>query len=389
MSKETEKKRINQFEPWFGEEEIKELADTIRSTWIIEHTRTRKLEEIFANYVGSRYAVATTSGSMALSLALMALGVGFGDEVIIPDFTFIGTANAVKMVGANPVFADIKKENLNIDPDEVGKKINDKTKAIIPVHLNGRSCDMDRINEIADENGLYVIEDASQTLGSRWRGRHLGTFSQIGCFSLATTKIITTGQGGMLVTDDDKLYERIQRLKDHGRFDRAKLKPVRDYHPVIGFNFKFTDLQAAVGLAQFSKLEWRVQRMKEIYKLYLNELKEIGSIKFIKTDLKETTPWYIDVLLNESGENKELKKYLNEKGIGCRLFYKPLHLQPCYSIKKDFPNATYISERGLWLPSSTFLTNKDIGRVCHEIRTFFARAGLSRNTSTIKLRLSE
>lgn len=374
MSIEQKKERINQFEPWFDEEEIKELADTIRSTWITEHSKTRKLEQVFANYVGSRYAVATTSGSVALSLALMALDIGQGDEVIIPDFTFVGTANAIKMVGATPVFVDIKRDDLNIDPDEVVKKINGKTRVIMPVHLNGRHCDMDRLNEIADENGLFVIEDASQTLGSRWKGKHLGTFSQIGCFSLATTKIITTGQGGMLVTDDESLYERIQRLKDHGRFDRARLKPVRDYHPQIGFNFKFTDLQAAVGLAQLPKLEWRVRRIKEIYKLYLNELNDLDTIRFVKTNLKETTPWYADIILKEAGENEELKKNLNEKGIGVRLFYKPLHSQPCYYIEENFPNATYISERGLWLPSSTFLTDSDIIRVCKVIRNFFTTA---------------
>lgn len=366
-------KRINQFEPWFGEEEIEELIKTVKSSWIIEHSRTRALEKIFADYVGAKYAVATTSGTMALALALMALRVGHGDEVIVPDFTFVATANAVKLTGATPVLADIKREDLTIDPSKIEKNMSDKTKAIIPVHFNGRPADMDRINQISKKHGLYVVEDCCQALGSRWKGRHLGTFSDIGCFSLTTTKIVTTGQGGMMVTDSSELYERMARLKDHGRAERVDLKPVEDYHPEIGFNFKLTDLQAAVGLAQFSKLDWRVNRIKEIYALYRKELREIESLTFLDMDLAENTPWYVDTMLNEANKHKELKDFLKERNIGTRLFYIPLHMQPCYKTDGDFANSIYVSERGLFLPSSTFLSDDDILRVCNEIKRFFGK----------------
>jgi len=345
----------------------------IESTWVIEHTRTKEFEKKLADYIGSKYAVATVNGTIAISLALMALDIGVGDEVITTDFSFIGTTNAIWLTGACPIFADIKTSNFGIDPKEIEKKITPETKAILPVHMNGRPCDIDEILDVADDHDLAVVEDAAQTLSSRLRGKHLGTFGDVGCFSFSTTKIITTGQGGLLVTDNEDTYEKIQRLKDHGRFDRAQMKTPRDHYPTIGYNFKFTDLQAAVGLAQLKKLDQRVKTIRRMYVYYRSWLGDY--VDFIETS-SETTPWCIDIMLKNAGDNVKLREHLRQHNIGSRLFDKPLHSQPCYhnpAEAADFPNTKYITDRGLWLPSSTFLSSYDIDRVIDEVIMFFRR----------------
>jgi len=357
-------KTIRQFEPWFGEEEKEEVAKAIDSTWVTEAGRTRELEKIFAEFVGAKYASATNSGSMALAVALMAVGVTYGDEVIVPDLTFVATANAARLLGAKPVLVDIKPEDLTIDPERVEENITDKTKAIVPVHSNGRPADMESIKEIAEDHGLFVVEDCAQALSSRLHGQCLGTFGNIGCFSLTTTKIITTGQGGMVVTNDPKLSEKVRRLKDHGRLDKS------DHHPGFGFNFKFTDLQAALGLAQWRKLDYRIGRIKQIYSIYRDSLSPVEEIAFLKMDLTDTTPWYVDIHLDKQ---LELKSYLEKRNIETRPLYLPLHMQPCYKVQGDFRNAEYASTRGLFLPSSTFLADEDIARICSEIKAFFRR----------------
>ncbi len=359
-------KRINQIEPWLGEEEKEELIKTIDSGWFTEAGRTREFESLFAQYVGSKYAAAVNNGTVSLTIALIALGIGKGEEVIVPDFTMIASANGVKLAGAEPVLVDIDRQTLCINLEAAEAAITGKTRAIMPVPLNGRHPDMDSLREIARRHDLFILEDAAQALGSRYKGKHLGTLGHVGSFSFSTPKIITTGQGGMLVTDDEELYQKITQIKDFGRRSRSE-----DYHVTMGFNFKFTDFQAAVGLAQMKKLDWRVRRKKEIYKLYYDLLKDIEGTKFIDTDLDDTSPWFIDILV-EGGRRNELASYLKEKGIGTRPFYPPVHTQPPYSyVVGDFKNSDWASQRGLWLPSSSFLTDEDIERVCGEIRHYF------------------
>ncbi|MBS7654463.1 DegT/DnrJ/EryC1/StrS family aminotransferase [Candidatus Bathyarchaeota archaeon] len=354
-------RRIRQFEPSFGEEEKKAVIDVIESGWINEGPKAKELETLFSSFVGSKYAVATMNGTIALALALMAVGIGRGDEVIVPDFTFVATANAVKLVGAEPVLVDIKQDDFTMDPDHFLSSITEKTRAVIPVHLNGRPADMKRIREIAEDKGIIVVEDAAQAIGSRTNGKYLGTFSKAGAFSLATTKIITTGQGGIVVTDDPEIHERLRRLKDHGRLDKS------DHHPYIGYNFKLTDLQAAVGIAQFKKLNGRIQRSRELLKLYREELENIKGITFPETK-PETVLWYVDILTDKP---LRLKEYLESRGIETRPFYKPLHEQPCYRRDGNFENTCKVSSRGLWLPSSTFLSDEDIVYICNHIKGYF------------------
>ena len=353
-------------EPWIGEEEKKALMEYLDSGgWLTEFEKTRQFEQMVTSYVGSKYASTLTNGTITLAASVMALGLKAEDEVIVPDYTMIASANAVILAGAKPILVDIDRNNLCLNLDLAEEAITPKTKAIMFVSINGRSPPMEKVISSARDNDLFLIEDAAQSLGSKWRGKHLGTFGDLGSFSFSAPKVITTGQGGMIVTDNEQLYRRILLIKDFGR-----PKSGVDYYEVLGYNFKFTDLQAVIGIEQMKKLDWRVERKKEIYKLYRDLLQGTPKINFIETDLKNTSPWFIDILVEEKRE--DLMSFLDKKGIGTRPFYPPIHTQPPYAhVSGTFKDSEYVSQEGLWLPSSSFLTNEDIQRVCKEIRDFF------------------
>lgn len=357
--------RINQIEPDIGEEEKAELMAVVDSGWITEAGKTAQFEEMMAEYTGAKYATATVNGTATLAMALWAMEIGPGDEVIVPTFTMVATPNAVRMVGATPVFVDIDPSDLCMDLDEVEEAITPATKAIMPVHLNGRSPDMDRLIRLSREHDLRVIEDAAQALGSRRGGRHLGTFGDVGSFSFSTPKIITTGQGGILVTDDPELHQRIYEVKDFGRADRKA--PTFDR---MGFNFKFSDFQAAVGVAQMRKLPARVERKKEMGRLYEELLMDVPGVSFVKTDYEQVAPWFFDILLPDRKTRDSVRKDLGKAQIGTRPFYLPCHQEKPYAdTPRSFAVSDSISDRGLWLPSSSFLTDEDIRRVCSLLKT--------------------
>ncbi len=358
--------RINQVEPWIGEEEKKAVAEYLDGGgWLTEFEKTREFERLIADFVGSKYASVVSNGTVSLSIALMALGINGDDEVIVPDYTQIASANSVILAGAKPVLVDIDISNHCLDLDLVKKAITPRTKAIMFVSLNGRCTDMNKLVDLASKHGLHLIEDAAESLGCRYKGKHLGTFGVIGSFSFSPSKIITTGQGGALVTDDENLYKEISSIKDFGRYQSGV-----DSYRIMGFNFKYTDLQAVVGIAQMKKLEWRVRRKKEMFALYRHELKDVRQVEFIDTDLEEISPWFIDVLVPEPSV---LKKHLGEQGIGSRPFFPPIHSQPPYGLNDEYPNTDYVSAHGLWLPSSSFLSDEDIKRVCGEIKVFYQK----------------
>jgi perosamine synthetase len=362
-------KKINQMEPWIGEEEKKALIEYLDSGgWLTEFKKTKEFEQMIADYIGSKYVSVVNNGTVSLAIAIMALGIGKDDEVIVPDYTMIASANAVVLAGATPVLVDIDPKNLCLDLNFTEKAITPKTKAIMLVTINGRYPEMEKFIELTKENHLFLIEDAAQSLGSRYKGKHLGTFGDIGSFSFSTPKIITTGQGGALVTDNEEFYQRILKIKDFGR-----TKSGVDCHETIGYNFKFTDLQAVIGIEQMKKLDWRIKRKKEMYKLYRDLLKSIEEVEFINTNLEDVSPWFIDILVDE-GKRTDLISFLDEKGVGTRPFYPAIHTQPPYShIKSDFSNSESISKRGLWLPSSSFLKDEDINYICKIIKDFFNR----------------
>ncbi|MCW4003666.1 MAG: DegT/DnrJ/EryC1/StrS family aminotransferase [Candidatus Bathyarchaeota archaeon] len=368
-------RKISQMEPWFAEEEKTAVMQYLNSGgWLTEFKETRNFEKMVADYVGSKYGIAVNNGTISLTVAALGLGIGRGDEVIVPDFTMIASANSLLLAGAKPIFVDISREDLCLDLDLVEDAISSRTKAIMFVSMNGRYTDMTRLKSIAENHNLFLIEDAAQSLGCKCAGKHLGTFGQVGSFSFSTPKIITTGQGGMLVTDDEKLYRLMSMIKDFGRSDIGNLSRQVDFHEIIGFNFKFTDLQAVIGIEQMKKLSWRVERKKAIFKIYHDLLESIPQIDFIPTNLKDTSPWFIDIIV-ERGRD-ELASFLKNQGIGTRYFYPAIHTQPPYSyVKKNFPVSDWASRSGLWLPSSAFLTDDDVHYVCDHVRKYFAHSG--------------
>ena len=357
---------IRQFEPSFDEEDARAVADVIHSGYINEHKMTREFERIFAEFVGAKYAVTTTNGTIALFLALKTLNIGYGDKVIMPVYTAIGTASALRLAGATPVFVDVDLQTGNMDFRKLDwYKRDEKVKAVVPVHMNGRACFVEETREVALMNGWHMIEDAAQCLGSHYNGKHLGTFGDVGCFSMATTKIITTGQGGVVVTDRKDLYDKLMALKDQGRVRDVTLSELPDYYPMEGYNFKFTEIQAALGLSQFRKLPERIEHKKHITNLYYELLSD--SV-FFPPKKDEELLWYIDVLLPKKGQNFLVKKEITAKDIELRLFYTPLHKQPQYKTDGSFPCAEEYSSRGVWLPSSSFLKDDDIEYVCTEFK---------------------
>jgi perosamine synthetase len=348
---------VYQMEPAFDENDIYQVSECVRSTWVVEAHRTAAFEEAVAAYVGARYAVAVPSCTVALALSLMALGVGPGDQVVVPNLTFIATANAVDLAGATPVLTDIRLDTLGLDPEAFERAITPQTRAVVPVWFNGRDPGIADIVQVARVHGVDVVEDAAGALGSRRGGQHAGTFGALGCFSFNTTKIITTGTGGMIVTNDSTLHERVQRLKNHGRLDR------RDYHPVVGFNFGFCDLLAALGLAQMEKLPARVAHKRALYGWYHERLSDVPGLDLLPLSDGDC-PWYPDVFVDDP---PALKAFLESRGIQTRLYYPPLHTQPCYRTSGDFKD---ISCRGLWLPAPPYLTEADVDRICQETWLF-------------------
>lgn len=264
-------RKIEFWTPQFGREEKALLASAVNSGFLNDGPLTSRLEQQVADLLRCKHVVATTSGTTAIFLALAGIGIGVGDEVIVPDVTFIATANAVSLAGAKPVLVDVNPETLTLDPHCTERAITPRTKAIVPVHVSGRAADMDALMDVAKRHGLLIVEDAAEAFVSKHQDRYLGTFGIAGCFSFSPNKTITTGQGGLIVTDDDRLHARLRELKDQGR-------PVRgtggdDAHNSVGYNFKFTDLQAAVGLAQLRDLPRRMERMRNIYQGYRDGLR--------------------------------------------------------------------------------------------------------------------
>lgn len=358
-------KFIAQIEPWIGEEEQQEVLEVLKSGWITEADKTKEFETMIGRHVNSKYVSVVTNGTVSLTIALLAVGIKKEDEVIVPDFSMVASPNSVLLAGGKPVFVDVDKETLCINISEIEKKITPRTKAIMPVSLNGRSSDMHALIALAKRHNLFVIEDAAQAFGSTFQGQHLGTFGDIGSFSFSTPKVITTGQGGALVTSNKDFYDHILRLKDFGRIDRSSQD-----HDEIGYNFKFTDILAAIGVAQMKKLDFRIKRKKEMYRLYKEHLKEVSVVEFISTNLDDVSPWFIDIMVPDP---VILQKHLKNNNIGSRLFYPAIHTIKPYLGHEKFPNSLWVSQHGLWLPSSSFLTDSDIIHICTNIKEFYEK----------------
>lgn len=360
-------KFIPQMEPWFATEEKEALNNYMsEGGWLTEFKNTANFEASIAAYTGSKHCIVVNNGTISLTLAALACGIKAGDEVIVPNFTMIATPNSVKMFGANPIFVDVERETLCMDLEKAKAAITPKTKAIMFVSANGRypKAGIKAFRDLAEKNSLFLIEDSAQSLGSFYPdGKHVGTKGIVGSFSFSAPKIISTGQGGALITDSDDIAAKIRKLKDFGRSGGGN-----DIHGTIGYNFKFTELQAVIGVEQMKKLEWRVKRKKEILKLYHAGLAGVDGIRFFDQDLTHTTPWFIDVLADD---RNNLQDFLKKNNIGSRVMYPPINKQEAYQVPGDHPVSNLVGEKGLWLPSASQLTNDEVQYVCDKISEFY------------------
>jgi perosamine synthetase len=366
---------VPQMEPVYGHAEEQALTDYLRSGgWGTEFERTREFERKLAAYTGAAHCVVTTNGTIALSLGLMAMGIGPGDEVIVPDYTMIASATSVVLAGAKPVFVDVDPAHFCIDPADLRRALSRRTKAVMYVSINGRAPSIEAVTAFVREHGVALVEDAAQSLGSFKGGRHLGTIGHWGSFSFSVHKLVSTGNGGAVVTDSFELAERMRKLKDFGR-QRAGV----DLHETLGFNFKFTDIQAVIGLEQLRAVPERSAQKKRTFARYQELLADIDGLVFPETDLESTSPWFMDVLV-EPEVREPLAAFLRQHNVGTRPFYPPVHTQAPFATEPGtFPGAVDASRRGLWLPSSVRLSDDDIQYVAACVRSFYTKSGSNRS----------
>ena len=359
---------INQMEPWFDNKEQEALNKYMgQGGWVTEFKKTFEFQDLIKKFTGAKHCFVVNNGTISLSLMAMASGIKAGDEVLVPNYTMVATPNSLKMFGAEPKFIDVNPKTLCISINEIEKNISAKTKAVFLMNANGRyPSDIEEIIKFCKQNNLIIFEDSAQALGSFYPdGIHQGRKGIAGSFSFSAPKIISTGQGGAIITDDDKVAHNVSRLKDFGRSGGGN-----DIHEMIGFNFKFTDIQAVIGIVQMGKLKWRMNRMKEIYRRYKNNLANLIQVNFFDQDLKNTTPWFIDVKVDN---RDRLMSYLKQNKIGSRIMYPPLNKQEAYNVKGDHVVSNEIGVKGLWLPSSSKLTNDQIDYVCEKIKLFYLK----------------
>lgn len=363
--------------PLLGGNELKYVTDAVSTGWISSSgSYVNKFEEAFASYCGVKYGVAVCNGTVAIHLALAALGIGKGDEVIIPSFTMIATAFAVCYTGAKPVFVDADKETFNIDVTKIEEKITHRTKAIIPVHIFGNPCNMDAICEIAKKYNLYIVEDAAEAHGAEFKGKKAGSFSAIASFSFFANKNLTTGEGGMVVTDNEDFYKKCRYFKNMC----FPVDAPRVYsHNDIGFNYRMSNLHAAIGLAQTEKAdEYRKMRIHnaELYKKYLSDCNGIIFQKDQSDGLN--VHWMNTIIINPSvyGHTKdELVAHLKENSIDTRLLFVSMHRQKSLKdfgceCSDEYPVTDWLTDNGFYLPSASSLTEEQIKYICCIIKDF-------------------
>ena len=361
--------RLPIMEPVLKGKEVEYVLDCLATNWISSQGKyVERFQESFQQYLPVRHALSVSNGTAALHLALAALGIGPGDEVIVPDLTFIAPASMVILCGARPVLVDVDPETWTMDPTAIESHITPRTRALLPVHLYGHPCDMDPIMEIARRHNLYVIEDCAEALGACYRGRRVGTIGDIGTFSFFANKVITTGEGGMVTTDNPELHQRMQLLRDHGM-----TKERRYWHQVAGFNYRLTNMQAAVGLAQMERIEEVLAYRDKIIARYDSQLGAIGGITLPpRKPWGKNICWLYSIMIDEkqTGISRDtLMSYLAGQGIDSRPFFHPLHLQPPFASQagRHFPQADRQATHGLSLPTSNNITMEDIDKVCTAI----------------------
>lgn len=356
-------------QPSIGKKEIEYVTDAVSSGWVSSLGKYIDMfEERFAIYCDTKYAVSTSSGTTALHLALVSLGITAEDEVIIPDFTFVATGSAVRYIGAKVVTVDIDEDTLCICPEAIKKAITTRTKAIIPVHLYGHPANMVEINKIAKEYNLFVVEDAAEAHGAEVNGKKVGKLSDAGVFSFYGNKIITSGEGGMITTDDEELYKKMRYLRDH-----AMSKDKRYWHTEIGFNYRMTNLQAALGVAQFERIDELLAKKKKIFEWYQDGLKDIKGIRLNhQATWAKNVYWLVCLELDDYTESQrdEFIQKLKTQNIDSRPYFYPVSDMPLYD-DADTPVSHKIFQRGLNLPSYFDITKEQVEYVCENVKKLY------------------
>lgn len=364
-------------EPLLNGKEKEYLIECIKTGWVgSDGPFVKKFEESMASYVGRKYAVAVTNGTAALELAVAALGIGPGDEVIMPTFTIISCAQAVVKAGAKPVLVDSDYYTFNMKVEDIERKITSKTKAIMVVHIYGLPVDMDPVLEIASKYNLKIIEDAAEVIGQTYRGKKCGSFGDVSIFSFYPNKHITTGEGGMVLMNDEKLYERCKSLRNLCFSNDSKKRFI---HEEIGWNLRMSNIQAALGLAQLERIDKIIEKKRWIGRKYQELLKDIEAINLPidETDYAENIYWVFGITLKDYYPKNahEVMQELSKNGIGTRPFFYPMHKQPVFNrmglfVDESYPNAEKLYDRGFYIPSGLALTEEQIYKVSqtlHEV----------------------
>jgi perosamine synthetase len=363
--------------PFVGTEEEEAVAEAIRSGWISQGPKVKEFEDMFAEYVGARHAVATTSCTTALHAALAVSGIGPGDEVIVPSLSFIATANAVVHAGARPIFADIDPETCNVTAETIKRVITPKTKAVMPVHQMGLPCDLDPIVDLCRGKGLVLVEDAACAIGSEYKGRRIGAHGNIACFSLHPRKIITTGEGGIITTDDFMIAEKLRRFRHHGMsvsdIERHVSKRVIiETYPEIGYNYRMTDMQAAIGIEQMKRLPVIVEKRRQAAEVYDRELSCLRHVRVPKIPdyaSHNYQSYWIELEESQPVSRDDLMQRLLHKGISTRRGIMAIHLEECYSSSRvSLPMTERITRNTQLLPIYPSMTDEEQRYVVSALR---------------------
>jgi perosamine synthetase len=359
--------RIPIYQPDLQGNEKKYVNECLDTSWISSRGRfVNEFEARFAERIGVEHAASVCNGTVALHLALLALGIGPGDEVIVPTLTYIASVNAITYTGATPVFVDSVRETWQMDPDDVRRHLTPRTRAVMPVHLYGQSCDMDALMAIASEHRLFVIEDCAEAFGTLYKGRHVGTFGDISTFSFFGNKTITTGEGGMVVSNDKTLIERARHLKGQG------LAAHREYwHDVVGYNYRMTNIEAAIGLAQLERADEFTSGKRKLAERYRVALKGLPVEMHAEAPNTQHSYWMVSLLVERAAQRDPLRAHLAAAGIETRPLFYPAHTMPMYAHNyRKHPVAEDVAWRGINLPSWPGLSESQVEQIAQTISGF-------------------
>lgn len=374
--------KIPLYKIYTDEEDLISLSKIIRrgTNWAIG-PEIEEFENAIKNYIGSEYCLTLNSGTSALHACLLAYGLGTNDEILVPSFTFISTVNSTRFVGANPVFCDIEKETFGLDPDSISSKISDKTSAVIPMDYGGQSCKINEIKKITDEKKLKLIEDAAEGLGATVHGKKVGSISDTAIFSFCGNKVLTTGEGGAIVTNSKEVYEKIKSIRSHGRVDNIPYfeNPSNSEYVGVGYNWRMSSITATLGISQINKLDKLIkmrQKNASFLSKHLSKHDEI-TVPIPPENYNHIYQMY-SIVLNDGSTRNELQQFLLDKKIFCKIYFAPIHLMDYYKkqISKNgfsLPNTESISERILTLPLYPNMTNEEMNYIIDTIDEFFER----------------